>query len=456
MSLNRVKNFIITFFVLLAIYQTAKLWFEDFSNHNFFYSFKSIQGGSVNDYEVSSLIENIVVGKGSNKFFCDYNNSENKEYKNIFEQAIRKSLENGNYIGKEDINVQENLTGKIVIYNYSFFINSEDINYVFNIKSNISNKIKRFNKIMIIPDISTNENLKIAFLDTEENLSYLVELRKNDIINSTIDAINNFKTENEDFYYISSIQNGFDIFKTNIFIPRWIGNSIGYKPIIMSNPLESDGGVLLNQLEKDINMFFDNPAAKWPSKINDVFTYSDENTVVKYYTNGVLEYSNYKSSNDNLKEIKFSKCYKTALSFLKKDTNIKNEYYLKDYKKEDDRITFYFEYKINNFPIILSDELKSQIGMNSIIEISATNSKVLKYKKYVYEFSIDETEIIFAETDFLEAIDNIFLLRQNNSKEREKIDNISLSYTAEKGTNKIYLKWFININDNSYIVSSSK
>ena len=49
-----------------------------------------------------------------------------------------------------------------------------------------------------------------------------------------------------------------------------------------------------NGVEKNADVFFDNPIGKTATKSKGVETFGDESTVVKYYSSGVLEYSNYK------------------------------------------------------------------------------------------------------------------------------------------------------------------
>ena len=57
--------------------------------------------------------------------------------------------------------------------------------------------------------------------------------------------------------------------------------------------------------------------------------FGDESTVVKYYSSGVLEYSNYKVETE--RENTFANNYISALSVLKKDAYLDNEFYLDSY-----------------------------------------------------------------------------------------------------------------------------
>ena len=65
-------------------------------------------------------------------------------------------------------------------------------------------------------------------------------------------------------------------------------------------------------LKKNADVFFDNPIGKTATKSKGVETFGDESTVVKYYSSGVLEYSNYKVETE--RENTFANNYISALS----------------------------------------------------------------------------------------------------------------------------------------------
>lgn len=451
MNLNKSKNFIIAFFVFLAVYQTAELWFESFSNRNFFYTFLSKNDTNIVQANYNSSLKSIIISLGNNKFIQNYNDIYKSDYKKVFDQSIKECLENGSFTKKYDLDWKEILNNKFVMYKYDYIISANTAEHLYNVKSNLLSKIGDFDNIVLIPNISVPETLKILFINSVEKNVYEFESKKSENILNTYDTINKFKLKGDEIYYVSSVQNGFELFENNIFIPKWNGLSLGYNPIKTSNPIEENGGVLLTTLEKNIDIFFSNPAAKWKTSINNVYTYSDENTVVKYYTTGVLEYSNYKASNtSSIKKVSFNDNYLTSANFLENDININNEYYLKNYTIDNEKTIFYFDYKINNFPIILSNELKEKIGMESIIEITVSNQKVLKYKRYICDFEIDKENLLFADVDFLGAVNYAFSIEQNNSK----INKLILGYKADTNTDSIGLNWFVDIDDKIYIKSA--
>lgn len=451
---NIMKNFIITFFVILAVYQTTRLWFEDFSSHSLFYSIISDESKNNTKSEIYFTLSDIIINTGNNRFVCKQNDIYTSDFKKVFDRAVITTLELGNFVKDFYVDWSDVFNNKCILYQYSYNIDSNSAKKLFGIKSNnISKMDMEFDAIVITPDINVSEKLSVMFVNTQSFKAFEFEIKKHDIVEETYNTINNFNIDNNDFYYISSVQNGFNIFKKNVMIPRWSGSSIAYRPIKMINEFNSAGGVLLTTLEKNVDIFFDNPAAKWTSTVNDVYTYSDENTVVKYYTNGVMEYSNYKINNDKNKNDSFYEDYCAAIAFLEKDTNIKNEYYLKNYSFEDDKMVFYFDYKVNDFPIILSEEIKNDISMQSMIEVTVSSQRVIRYKRYVYSFEISEDKSNFAEVDFVDAVDLVFANIGNNNI---LIDDIKFGYNIEKGAEYLNLNWFIKIDDKLYIKSTVK
>lgn len=454
MFLGRVKNFIISFLVILAVYQTAKLWFEDFSNHNFFYTILNRNSADYTQQSCVYTLNSLIINKGNNKFERIYNDIYKSDYKSVLDRAVTLCLKEGKSVKLNEDYFKTMMNSKFIMYKYDYKLTGETVGEMFNVKGNNISKISEFDTIVLIPSINVPETLHISFIDNDSYNITGFEVIGYDVIKDVYNLIDLFSMDNENIYYISSFQNGFDIFKKNVFIPSWDSTSIVYKPITMVNDMESAGSVLMMSLEKNIDIFFDNPAVKWPTRVNDVYTYSDETTVVKYYTNGVLEYSNYKSGNETNKNSSFYDKYISAINFMQKDINIKNEYYLSSYLKEDDKYTFYFDYKINNFPIILSDEIKRNIGMKSMIEVTVSGNTVVRYKRYVYNFEIDESNKKYINVDFLKAVDYVFSKIQNNENKSNKdiIDDIILGYTVFEQPSEIQINWGVEIDDNMYFV----
>lgn len=486
MKVGFVKNSIITFFVLLAIYQTAKLWFEDFSSHNFFYELFSVENSVEIDEGAFFTLESIFVNRNDEKIKKFSSDIYTSEFKPVFDKAINLVAEKGCFIFSGKLDWDSVLSSKSVIYQYSTHIVPHDIAMMFGFKKSIMDPVSvDIDTVCIIPSASVPEYIDVIFANSETNTAYTFRLENNNYIYDLSDTISGMnESKDGELYYISTAKNGFDIFDKNIFIPNWSGAGFGYNTVEMVNPFEEEGSVLMNRLEKNIDIFFDNPAAKWTSQVNNVYTYSDENTVLKYYTTGVLEYSGYNTVTDS-SQGSFYDDYKQAIAFIAKDTNIKNEYYLKKYEKDSEKTVLYFDYKIGNFPIMLSEDIKKNIEMSSVIEVTVANGRVSKYKRFVYNFSLNRSYQTFVVENFLEVIDSVLAKNQSEqlglatyteiiqkdndfeilSKEEtetetetenavsdildfeqnfnSKITDMYLAYEVDYSDESIFLKWFV-------------
>lgn len=455
MKLNITKNFIITFFVILAIYQTAELWFEGFSNHNFFYSFFN----KSNDYDDDALLyslDSIVVNKGSDKLICLKNNIYKNDYKTVFDDAIKITVENSSKarIGKIDWN--SILSARSVIYQYSSGIDGKSIARMFGFDESLLTAFTNTIDTITITSYTTTfpENITVAFGNRTSGKGYIFSLENNQYIYTVYNTIGSI-SETSDIYYTSSVKNGLDLFKGNLFIPQWNGEELSYYPIKTEDPFYENGEFQQFRLERAADVFFDNPVSKWSSSINDVFTYSDENTVVKYYNTGVMEYYNY-SADKAKSENDFYSQYKSAVSLLKRDSNIENEYYLSGFSSDSEKTIFYFDYKINNFCVKLSDEVKKVLGMNSVIEVTVSGGKVSKYCRFTKKFVNDVSGKSAIKMNFLKAADEVFADIQSGNKENSGvIENIELAYFFET-EEKAFLKWFMDIDGKQYVKGNTE
>ncbi len=448
MKLNITKNFIIAFFVILAIYQTSGLWFGDSSNHNFFYSFFNNSKSADDDGLLYSL-DNIIVNQGSDKLICLKNNIYQNEYKSSFDSAVKATMENGSVLARTEFDWNNILSGRSIIYQYSCEIDSKSISNMFGFnESLLSSFSDKMDTVVVVPYATTPETLVVGFGNRKTGKGCFYSLEKNQIIYDVYNNIGSVTASDAEVYYTSSIKNGIDIFGSNVFIPQW-NNKTKYYTIKAEGQFYENNEFEPLKLEKCVDVFFDNAASKWASISNGIYVYSDENTVVKYYPNDIIEYYNYSTEKAGSEESFYSQ-YKSAVSFLKKDSNIKNEYYLSGYYSDSEKIVFYFDYKLNNFSVELSDELKNDLGLNSIIEVTVSGGKVSKYRRYAKEFLVDENNKKNMEKGFLTAIDEVFAEMNNDGNQKKAVENMELEYLLYKNENA-ELKWLIDVDGKRYI-----
>lgn len=434
------KNFIIAFLMILAIYQTAELWFEDFSSHNFF-SF-SDKADFFKESDVKShTLKRVIINLGDNRMLSRSNGIYEGTWKKTLDQSVAKILKKGEIVSDGAADWKTILKNRCFVYEYDFVMGSEEIEDVFGVTGGNADRIKSCDTVVI----STENGVgRLRFVNSKT--MWCLEIKMNDSFNDVNNVFATFSNSSDDLYYISSVQNGFEIFKGNVFIPRWDGQSTGYSYV--SAEMQYDDLQDKTALEGEVNLFFENPAGKWSTTVNDVINYSDETTVVKFYPQNVLEYSNY-STEGYGEDNDFYANYMGALSLLEADAGVANEYYLRDWAFSNGEYKLYFGYKINDMEVVMSEELLKKTGMKDYIEVTASYGRVSNYKRYCTSYSVESGKSFVANRDFLTCVDEVY----NGFEDAEGlvVDEISLSYVDDGGNEKIALSWLMDIDGKQYV-----
>ncbi len=433
--INFFKNFIIAFLMILAVYQTAELWFGKYPNHNFF-SLQSTE--DLKDIDTSnSALNTYIINLGSNRAILKSTTFET-EYKQALDEAVKNTLKKGSFLNEGALNWNEIISEKCLMYKYNFTVDSTVFESIFDIKNNNTSKIPDFDYIAVTPDTGEN-TVKVSFINSKNNSVYSYSSKKGSYAQNTADILSAYSAADTDIYYISSVYNGFDIFENNVFIPQWMQAKCSYNRLDVTNQFSD-----INNIEKYADLFFDNPAGKWASIVNNVYTFSDENNVVKFNTVGVLEYSGYKATSSG--EYDFYENYLTALQFINKD-NVPNYVVLNNYYQDGDKSVFSFDYAVNDVPVVLSTPIKELTGLSCPIEVTVLNGVVIKYIRYGCELSPQE-EISYADVDFVSAVDNIY--NEIQADDNQLVKKLDFAYLVENNSNEGKIHWIVNINNREY------
>ncbi len=440
---NTGKFLMVVILMCLAVYQAGELWFEDFSSHNFFWfgNFSS----SLDTKDVSYIANRLVVNLGDGKVVCKQSDIYSKKYRKDFDTAVGEAMNRGEFLGQQDLDWNVLLKKRAVFYEYACIFKGTDVADFFKttVKVDTLNKITDYNTIILTP-ASDGSEMQVIFYNTEQKTNSVFVMKNSDVISQCYESSELLSKEEQKFTYISTVLNGFTIFDKNIFIPTWADTDMKYNQIEAYNHLGESNGV-----EKNADVFFDNPIGKTVTKSRGIETFGDESTVVKYYPSGVMEYSNYKVETD--KENTFTNNYISSLVLLKKDVYLDNEFYLDSYTTDNNgNYIFCFNYKTEDLKLKPSEELSNEIGMKSFIEITAGKGRISKYKKYAVSYR-KSNSIATASTDYISAIDKLYsrLYGSNNPK---PVSDVELCYMAN--TKTVDLNWIIDIDGEEYISST--
>lgn len=453
MTTARVKNIVIILLCILAIYQIGGLWFENISGRSLFYTFFSSQNKTVvygGEYNFTNP-QNIVVGFGNKSFNKFFMNKQGKFLNDKVKDCMKYMAQEGKYLELKYINWDEILESKVVICYYAIDMPMDSYIKAMgnNSPQNFSSKQKTFNALAIVPARNTGEYLKTYFINTNDNSSSIFYYKKNTVSDNLYAAIEEIQKQPNNISYVSTYQSEFKMFDSNSFLPQNTKKDITYRPLKFYNPYKDAPREIV---EKYIDNFFENPAARWSDEDKDgVYMFSDENIVVRYYSSSLFEYSNY-SLNTNKSDSSFEAAFNVAVELIKRDENLPYEsMYLAKAKKVDNAWQFGFDYYFDDFPIIMSYELKKDLGLEHMVEIEVENGIATNYKHYVCKFEfIPENRTV--SVDFSTALNKVMANSQLNNA---NINDMYLSYVIDKNESDLDLKWILDIDNKKYAESTN-
>lgn len=401
----RFMNILIVFLFILALYQTYILWFVNLSNNsntqNQLNVNPTIKENLVKPFRLSVEIE-------ENKFNSYYSVDDLPLYtngKSLFGSILR----NGTNVDDFDKSGYTDL----VVFNYNFYFEEEYFKDSLN-ESKSKVNINSFNNIFIY--FKQDKNYAV-FYNSENESSTIVSFGDK----SYLTTLSNYKS-NENLYFESE-----DLIH---FKESWT-SPLEYNEIIYSNPYSSNGEIHITSIENMINGFFRNPLSKAQSIQNETgaITFSDNNTIVRYYPNDILEYKYYDIYQENTKA-NFTNFFALAENFIKNDVAVSNNFYLDSYKIENEEIIFYFNYSIGDFPILLSENFKIEHDIRSFLEVTVKNNTIINYRKLTYSFQLSN-DVKIGNLTYDEAIYG-----------GEATTNNLLGYKMES-TTPLTLYWFL-------------
>lgn len=443
------KSFLLMFLIIGSIYQTGMLWFEDVSDRNFFYNFIDSEdnitnnGVSSNKYIIKPSMLAIYLGDSEKEYTVVKRTS--KEYENLYKEVInllKDTFNNGRY---EDIEVSnEDLWKKrSILINLSFPLSKDIITDGLSVKR-INADINYIKQLYIAPASLSDSNVKVYLTEHGTNKIYAYSVDKsivNDInlnLNSFIALFESKSTST----YISTFKDNNSYFTNNVLIPLPSDNLMYKEEIYFTTPYINYEGFDIELLEQYVNGFFINPTIKWKIEKDNEIRFGDDSVIVKYNDEGIIEYTLINGSNESGQNV--SEAYNIASRFLEKDSKLsEQEYYLDNYTVEEGKVTFYYNYGYDDFPIIMAED------NNYPMIITVSGGRVINYKRIL----LTNEEILRQRKPFRgkfeDAIDRFI---ENYNIESKNIKNMYLAYYWNEAKGYASMKWIIEHNNNRYII----
>ena len=424
------RNLIIIVLSAVLIFQTGRLWYDGLPSGSFFTAQQKEE--PLNLALAQTMLAKpfrIVTNFGNNRFAVDYCDTFTVEQQTAIDGVIKEMLRNPEFVGISEINWNELLKDKSLIYEYKFNMPSDVFAMCMDVSATyFTSRISEFNSIYLIPGDDSGTT-RIFFLTGGNAAEFRLTGSKTQVLLREIGE--RAKTLGSAYYVSSKLENR-SMFSGNCFLPSWSSVVYTYNHVNQTNPYSSDGSVLLNSVEKKIDVFFDNPAVKWISSPNGVFIFSDQYTFVKYYDDGLLEVNNSRVAEKNQDTLLTA--YAAALSVTGQDDTLTNSFYLADYSLKDGTYTLCFDITVNNMPLFLSDKTSEKIALDHMFEVSVSNGAVLKYRRYVARFEVDKT----STSDITFGYANVLMFDPMINGMDWIIDSFDLAYIAESDMLSLY------------------
>jgi len=459
MKINKIKNILIIVLVFVAVFQTGNLWLEGSGGRNFFTivfnGMRQGKGQGIVDGKV--LLPTVfAVGDGSRKFMLTY--PEEKKNTTLMEGAndlLTEVMADGTAKEpKSGVDWDSILTSKCLVFQYDFMLPVE--NYL---KEGAFGGKKKgmnyFDQIALVPAKDSGEKTKVFLVNSSTDYVMEISLERSRYAAVLYRGLN---LREDALIYASTGQSGFKLFESNVFVPQWAESTLPYQKLERVNPFEKDGVINRGLLENAIGGFFKNFAADWSTKDETgTFMFSDETVVVKYAPKkNILEYYSY-DTYENGKKDSLIEGYGICLNFLKNDKSLQTGIYLSKIKERSSETTYYFDYEVGDFPILIADELANEMGSHNAIEIVVKNHAVKKYRRYAYNFQQGADKNGSLEVDFLTALNQAIVSYQQRQGEDiiTSVEDIRLCYYLEK-IGDLELKWKVKLYGTDFIGSGKK
>ena len=452
MNIHKMKNFVIIILVITAVYQTGLLWLEDTASHNFFYTVFGLGGQKEVVAEEGELLlpGKFVIGSGNKKYTVEY--ASDIEQKNVLIQGndlLLEVLTQGSAgVLKQEIPWQNILEERCLLLDYDFLVPVQEYLGQYHEKI-LAPELEEFDCIAMVPSKTNSGRTTIYFIDTQVKQSWSATLEKSRF-SAELYAL--LETTEKNLNYVSTKQSGFNLFEDSVFVPQWKKEQLPYRSVMQINPFMKEGNINRYLLENSVDSFFKNLEADW-NRVDETgtFVFSDETVVVKYYPKGILEYYSY-GTYDTEVSTDIATGYQICKNFMKNDTSLSTEVYLSGIEINRNDIIYYFDYVVDNYPILLSEATQKEFEISHAIEFSIRGNSVRKYKRYTYNFQPMDIKDKNVTVEFLTALDQAIVQYQANHQQSDvkEVEDMYLSYFVEPNA-VVSMKWITQLYQELYI-----
>lgn len=379
------KSFIIIGLAALAVYQVSRLWLVELMDGNFFFYLQARFPQAVPDGQSSfTRPYRIVSGGGSERLFgIRYSGIGGSEEWIYGENAIRAILQSGSFDGETEFS--SILEPPILIYEYAFDMCAETFARALgrrNADLLTDAGIETFRAIAIRPPDPQTPLLTAYFISDTRAWRFTMPLS---VPRQTDEFAFQVRSANPAVLHFIATPDG--------FLPQIPPGGFIYNRVATENPFRDPQGLFrITHIRRQVEPFFDNPSVIIPSA-REVYTFTTRNTMIRYLENAVLEYTSFRTFGRTAQG-NFMDDFSAALAFIASDPHVTNEVFLQNHEPRGRGHIFYFNYVIDNRPLVLTEEWSTGANCTapllSPIEITVEYGRVTRYRRLAYTFTIAE------------------------------------------------------------------
>jgi len=442
--MNLLQNTAIGALVVLCIVQTIQLWYNGYSSRSFLSAFFS----SDTDYSASDALAGLVrpyriIAPHDDTYVVLYGDAERAALRAAGDRILTQAFRSGEYALSYALDEAALLASGGVWYEYAVAIPADAFGLFYQARTGfLTNRFRNFSRIVLIPQDA--DSARVVFVDDDARMCYEYSIRQSGLASGLTAAKESLPAST--LHYNTVQVGGEDAPLQNIFYADWAEDSLPYQQIRTYGPF---GEITITNIERIVLPFFETPGGvMWDVEPNG-FTYRDDNAVAKYYSNDVLEFTDYKAHRGTVTN-SFTSAFVAAANLLAKDKGIVNEYYLSSYMQEGDSWHLTFDYVCNGFPVFMSQSLSLSLTQNQpntnvmthMIEIEVRADKVYKYRRYLLGFEVDTTSTARKQTDFVQTVLNAHEGLSLTKDAPLPVQSVMLGYRAD-GMPLLSLHWLI-------------
>ena len=394
--ISTAKSIMIFALAALTVFQVSQLWFVNITDRTFFLYIQARFAPRAPDGHEDFVVPfRVIYGAGDGIFNLRHSGVRDTPAWGYALGTIEDVLAHGDFVGRDEINRGQILPYQMFMFEYAFEMCPDIFSYAFGQRSGVAltgNGIEGFRRIALLPPRMEGEPLTAFFMDDvyawEFSLPH-TRAERTIVLPVAQDALH--------FVPVSGDLLG--------FIPVQPPNFV-YHPVGVVNPYQSAFGTLtLSSIRNRVEPFFNNPATiNQRPGAGGIYTFSNMNTMVRYHLYDVIEYTSFRTIG-TVAQTDLIGDFSAALNFVRSDEHITNEFFLAGYEPRGRANIFWFDYIIDDFPLVLSEPWHTGPAcvspLPSAIEVVVDNGRVVHYRRLVHNFHVIENVFYNFTTDLL-------------------------------------------------------